>query len=232
MLQKNALRWLTAQGSNSVWFVRTRSYGTYGTCQAPLGFMNCSLLAFSCLELHMEWQVPIMMIKDEKICRIKSRKILWMMPHFQLLHAALFLICAKLPYECRLGDEKAYLSNWTDSKGKCLLYYIKYRRPYSNQGFQLWLQTFKKGAILALKFEKIHAYHPFQNVKTSDSSRLHLTLVLRVLFILSFCLLLSWFSSICLTDKMTCSFFLFVKLQALFSFTGFLSVLPTMLIEK
>ena len=125
MLQKNALRWLTAQGSNSVWFVRTRSYGTYGTCQAPLGFMNCSLLAFSCLELHMEWQVPIMMIKDEKICRIESRKILWMMPHFQLLHAALFLICAKLPYECRLGGEKAYLSNWTDSKGKCLLYKVE-----------------------------------------------------------------------------------------------------------
>ena len=118
---------------------------------------------------------------------------------------------------------------------KVNVYYIKYRRPYSNQGFKLWLQTFKKGAILALKCEKIqyvHAYHSFQNVKTSDSSRLHLTLVLRVLFILSFCLLLSWFSSICLTDKMTCSFFLFVELQALFSFTGFLSVLPTMLIEK
>ena len=123
----------------------------------------------------------------------------------------------------RLGDEKAYLSNWTDSKGKCLLYEVEAEGLFPIR-VQRLLQTIKKGAILALKCEKIlyvHAiaYNTIQNVKTSDSSSLHLTLVLRVLFILSFCLLLSWFSSICLTDKMTCSFFLFVELQALL--TGF-----------
>ena len=157
MLQKNALRWLTAQGSksNSVWFVRTPSYGTYGTRQAPLGFMNCSFaLLGSCLELQMEWQVPIMMITRLKIWRIKNVKILWMMPHFRL--QALFLICAKLPYEYRLGGEKAYLSNWTDSKGMCLLYEEK---GLFHLGLPTLASNVQKGTIVALSLRKVFLAH-------------------------------------------------------------------------